>query len=367
MRGKMKAIIWDGGDFPDSLRYGDFDIPEPGPGWVLVNNKVVGICGSDIHILIGDTKYLVPKKNFPAVLGHENAGAVVKTGEGVTSVKPGDRVAVEPIHGCIEFGGNCPMCRIGKYQLCQSGLTHVGMPLTRMLPGGYGEYSIVHESHLFHIPEGVTFEEAALLDILAVNVHAVNIGQPKLGDSVAVIGCGIVGLDMIQCLKAVGITNIIAVAKYEFQAEIAKLLGAKETIILNNGMDPIKEVMKITGGWGVDQVYECVGGNTDAVSQSISICCPGGKVIMLGGASKPRAIDLQGMLLKEINLLSSNSYSTFGTVREFQIAINMLQDGQVNHKCLVTHRFLHEDYLKAFETVMSKENTNVIKAVFVRE
>jgi len=242
---QMKAIVWDGNNYPDGLVYRDFEIPEPGPGWVQVYNTAAGICGSDLHYLLGYTRSFIPDKNLPAILGHENASVVMKVGEGVTSVKPGDRVAVEPLHGCMQFGGSCPMCRIGKYHLCQGGLTHVGIPIVRMLPGGYGEYSIAHESRLFKIPDNVTFEEAAQLDILAVGVHAVKLVHPGMGESAVVYGCGIIGLDMIQCLRVEGVTDIIAIAKYEFQAERAKKLGATETIVLYPGVDPVQEVMKL--------------------------------------------------------------------------------------------------------------------------
>jgi threonine dehydrogenase-like Zn-dependent dehydrogenase len=364
---KMKAIVWDGTDYPDSLSYRDFDVPAPDPGWVLFTTRAAGICGSDVHLIVGDTRYLVPDRNLPAVLGHENAGVVVEVGEGVISVKPGDRVAVEPIHGCTEFGSTCPMCRIGKYQLCQSGLTHVGMPLTRMIPGGYGEYSVAHETRLFQIPDHVTFEEAALLDILAVDVHAANVGRPGMGITAAVMGCGVVGLDMIQCLRVAGVSDVIAIAKYEFQAQAARRLGAREVITLHEGVDPVKEVMKLTAGWGVDQAYECVGGHTDAVDQCVAMCGVGGDVVMLGGASRPRPIDLQGMLLKEVNILSSNSYSTAGFRREFQIAMDMLRDGQVDHESLVTHRFAPEEYRQALDVAIHKSEYQAIKPMFIRE
>lgn len=145
----MKAIIWDGKDYPASLSYQTYKDPVPPPGWAIVKTMAAGICGSDKDLILGNTRYMVPDRNLPAILGHENAGIVVEIGEGVTRVKPGDRVAVEPTHGCIEFGGSCRMCRIGKYQLCESGLTHVGLPFTKMIPGGFGEYSQVHELGCF--------------------------------------------------------------------------------------------------------------------------------------------------------------------------------------------------------------------------
>jgi L-iditol 2-dehydrogenase len=300
------------------------------------------------------------------VLGHENAGVVVKVGEGVTNVKPGDRVAIEPLHGCTEFGQTCPMCRIGKYHLCQNGLTHVGIPLTRMLPGGYGEYSICHSTRVFHIPDNVPYESAALLDILAVGVHAVKLVHPGMNDTTVVMGCGIIGLDMIQCLRVEGVKDIIGVAKYEFQAEIARQVGATETIVLHHGVDPVAEVMRLTGGWGVDQVYECVGGETDALDQSVAMCRFGGQAVMLGVFSGRRPLDLFRMLWREVNIISSNSYSTAGYEREFQIAMNLLGDGKVTHENMVTHCYHPEQWREAIGMAISKGKHNSIKTMFIR-
>jgi len=188
MRAHMKAVVWDGGDYPDSLSYVDREVPAPPPGWVLVKVKAVGICGSDLHVLVGDVKYLVPKKNLPAILGHENAGVVAELGEGVTSVKPGDRVAVEPLHPCTCFGESCPMCRRGDYHICVPGLSWVGMPIGRFpIDGGYGEYVLAHETRVFRIPENLSFPEACILDNLAVEVHALKIGNPQIGETLAVL------------------------------------------------------------------------------------------------------------------------------------------------------------------------------------
>jgi threonine dehydrogenase-like Zn-dependent dehydrogenase len=366
-KNKMKAIVWDGQNFPEGLAYTDFDIPKVRPGWVLVNTKAAGICGSDLHYLLGYTRYLIPDKNLPAVLGHENAGVVVDVGEGVTSVKPGDRVAIEPLHGCSERGlPPCDMCLIGKYHLCENGLTHVGIPLVEMLPGGYGEYSIAHESRLFKIPNNVSFEDAALLDILAVGVHAVKLVRPGLGDTTVVFGCGIIGLDVIQCLRVEGVKDIIAIAKYKFQAEVAKKLGATETVVLDNNVDPVEEVKRITSGVGVDQVYECVGGETDALDQSIGMCRMGGQAVMLGVFSGKRPIDLFTMLWKEVNIISSNSYSTAGYTREFQLAMDLLRDGKASHDELITHRYSPDQWKDAINMSISKGKNQSIKTMFIR-
>lgn len=365
--GKMKAIVWDGRNYPEGLTYTDFDIPKVRPGWVLVNTRAAGICGSDLHYLLGYTRSWIPDHNLPAVLGHENAGVVVEVGAGVTSVNPGDRVAIEPLHGCIERGlPACPMCMIGKYHLCQNGLTHVGIPLVEMLPGGYGEYSIAHESRLFKVPDNVALEDAALLDILAVGVHAVKLVHPGMGDSTVVYGCGIIGLDMIQCLRVEGVKDIIAIAKYQFQAEIAAKLGATQTIILEKDMDPVKEVMKLTGNWGVDHVYECVGGETDALDQAVGMCRMGGKAVMLGVFPGKRPIDLFTLLWKEVDIIASNSYSTAGYEREFQIAMDLLRDGKVSHQELITHRYSPEQWENAINMAISKGKNQSVKTMFIR-
>jgi L-iditol 2-dehydrogenase len=368
MKAKMKAILWDGGEYPQSLRYVEREVPEPPPGWVLVNVKAVGICGSDLHVLVGDTKYLVPKANLPAILGHENAGVVARLGEGVSGMKPGDRVALEPLHPCTCYGESCPMCRRGDYHLCVPGLAFLGMPIGRFsIPGGYGEYALVHESRVFPIPESLGFREACILDTLAVEVHALKVGNPQIGQVVAVMGCGIVGLEMIQCLRARGIREIIAVAKYAYQGELARRLGATEVVVLEPGVDAVKEVMRLTAGVGVDQAYECVGGHTDAVANCLAICAKGGKVMMIGGASRPRPIDLQAMLLQEASLLPCMSYSNTGTRRDFQIAIDLLQEGLVDHRSLITHAFPPEEYRSALDTALSKDRQNVVKVLLVRE
>jgi L-iditol 2-dehydrogenase len=242
------------------------------------------------------------------------------------------------------------------------------MPIGRFpIHGGYGEYVLAHETRVFRIPDNLSFQEACILDTLAVEVHALKVGNPQIGEALAVMGCGIVGLEMIQCLRARGMRDIIAIAKYPHQAALARRLGASEILVLEPGLDVVREVLKLTAGIGVSQVYECVGGHTDAVADSLSMCGKGGKVVMIGGAPKTRPIDLQAMLLREANLLPCMSYSNTGTMRDFQIAINLLRDGQVDHKCLITHEFSPGEYRSALDTALSKGRQDVGKVVMIRE
>ena len=365
----MKAIVWDGGQWPAGLELKEFPRPTLRPGWVLVKNRAAGICGSDLHYLGGQTRHLIPDKNLPAVLGHENAGVVVALGDGVGGLEPGDRVAVEPLHGCREIGRTppCAACQAGHYELCEHHLTHVGIPLVEMLPGGYGEYSIVHASKAYKMPDNVSFEDAALLDVMAVAVHALGIAKPIPGMSVAVLGSGVIGIDIIQCLKAWGLTKIVATAKYPFQAEAARKAGASDVILLDGDVDPVEEVLRLTGGHGVDQVYEGVGGKTDVMNEGIRMCRTGGHVVMTGIFDGERPIDLLTMLFRSISILSSNSYSITGMKSDYRIALDLLAAGQVTHDFVVTHRFALEEFDKAIATAFDKKGNECLRAMFIHD
>jgi L-iditol 2-dehydrogenase len=297
-------------------------------------------------------------------MGHETAGVVAEVGEGVEGIAVGDRVALEPLHGCRELDRDpCPMCQIDHYALCK-GLSIVGVPIGTMIPGGFGEYSLYHGTRVFKLPDNVSFEEASLLDTLACTVHAINLGKPLPGEVVAVVGCGIIGIDTIQCLKAAGAKNILAVAKYEWQGEIARRYGATDVILGGEGRDTAAAAMRLTEGWGVDQVYECVGGETDALQESLAMVRPGGKVIMEGFFSGSRPLDLVMLLLRESPIIPSMCYSYYGDKREFKIALDMVARGAAEQTSMITHRFPVESWREAIQTAIDKKANNAIKVMF---
>lgn len=365
MEKMMKAIIWNGKPWFEGLSYGEYPVPEHGGDWVLVRNNVCGICGSDLHFFCGAQDGRFPAKNLPAIFGHENAATVVEA-DPSTGFAPGDRVAVEAIHSCINFGKSCPRCMSGQFHMCDEGMTHIGLPYVRMLPGGYGEYSSVHKTKLHKLPESVTLDEAALLDILVVNVHAVRLGNPQLGESCAVYGCGVVGLSLLQVLRAKGISNLIAICKYPFQAEVAKQCGASQ-IVMYNKETLQQDMLAATNGQGVDQVYECVGGASNAIDDAIGFTTRQGKIIMMGIFAGKPSIDLNGMFMKEISLISSNSYGYSGYRDEFAISIDMLANKQVDHNALISHRFGPEQYVEAIEAACGKDKSRAVKVLFQRK
>ena len=281
--------------------------------------------------------------------------------------KPGDRVAVEAIHSCVNFGGTCPRCMSGQFHMCDEGMTHIGLPYVRMLPGGYGEYSTVHKDKLHKIPDNVSLDEAALLDILVVNVHAVRLGDPQLGECCVVYGCGVVGLSMIQVLYAKGIRNLIAIAKYPYQAEIAKKCGAAHVVLYKNKEQVVQDVMALTGGNGADQTYECVGGSSGAINDAAAFTTRQGKIVMMGIFASVPETDLNTLFMKEISLIASNSYGMSGYRDEFAIALEMLAYKQVDHNLLISHRFKPEQYVEAIEAARGKDKSGAVKVLFERD
>ena len=183
----MKALLWDGGVLPDCLHVGDVPKPKVEKDWVVIKVKIGGICGSDLHLLHGETSHLISK--LPAVIGHEVSGVVEEVGEGVGHVQEGDRVSLEILHGCLELAKEpCDMCKTGQYQLCRN-LTAVGFPgPSKVIPGGYGEYSTAHKNRVYKLPDNVGFEEGATVDPLACGVRAVNRSGHGMNDSAVVIG-----------------------------------------------------------------------------------------------------------------------------------------------------------------------------------
>lgn len=364
MKTEMKAIVWNGKPWFEGLSYEDFPVPEYGGDWVLIHNDVCGICGSDLHFFSGAQDGRFPEKNLPAVFGHEVAGTVVAA-DPAAGFKAGERVAVEAIHSCLNFGKTCPRCLSGQFHMCDEGMTHIGLPYVRMLPGGYGEYSAVHKDKLIRLPDTVSMDEAALLDILVVNVHGARLGNPQLGETCAVYGCGVVGLSMIQVLHAKGAAKLIAICKYPYQAELAKKCGASD-VVLYDAETTVREVMDLTDGNGVDLVFECVGGKSNAINDAIHFTTRQGRIVMMGIFAGNPPIDLNSMFMKEISLISSNSYGRSGYRDEFAISVDMLKYKQVDHDILISHRFRPEDYVGAIEAARGKSRSKAVKVLFER-
>ena len=249
----------------------EVEAPRPKPDEVLIKIEYVGVCGSDLHYYehgrIGD--FLV---ETPFILGHEAAGTVVETGSGVKDLKVGDRVALEPGKTC----GKCEFCKSGKYNLCKDVIFFATPPVN----GVFQEYVAHEEGLCFKLPENVSTMEGALIEPLAVGLHAALQGGATLGQTAVVTGTGCIGLCSLLSLKAMGVSKIIVVDIMEKRLQKALELGA-DYVINGKEEDAIERILELTNGKGFDIGIETAGSQITA-SQLIKSAKKGSTIVFVG-------------------------------------------------------------------------------------
>ena len=253
------------------IRIKEMPVPEPGPGEVLLRVRAVGICGSDLHYYReGGTGEATIKE--PLILGHEFAAEVAALGPGVTGLQVGQAVAVDPSNAC----GHCEFCIEGNSNICPQ----VSFCGTVGVDGAMREY-LAHPARLCHpLPQSMSFTDGAVLEPLGIGVHAVDLGKQKTAATVAVLGCGPVGLLTMQVARAAGASRIFATEVLDYRLEAAKECGATDTYNAQRE-DIVARIMAETHGRGVDVVYEAAGA-AETPEQSVQICKPGGTVVLIG-------------------------------------------------------------------------------------
>ena len=311
----------------------DVDRPKLRGYEVLVEVKVCGICGSDLHAY----KNLHPDIRLPIILGHEFSGDIVEVGEQVKGFKIGDRVCVEPLTTC----GECFFCRHGEYNRCFK-LRVIGCQLN----GAFTKYIAIGERWI-HKLNSLSYEEGAMVEPLAVAVHAVERGGVKIGDEVAVLGAGTIGLLTLQVAKAFGASRVIATDLVDWRLKVAKELGAD--VVLNPARDDVvKEVLSITDV-GVDVAFEAVGSQT-VLQTALKIVKKGGSVTVVGVYESPNVqLQIMDIVNKELTVKGTLVYCW-----DYEKAINLIKAGRVNVRRLITHTLPLEEIKKGFELMLSK-------------
>ncbi|HIR76689.1 MAG TPA: NAD(P)-dependent alcohol dehydrogenase [Candidatus Choladousia intestinipullorum] len=325
----------------------DAQIPEPKEGEVLVKIEACGICGSDVHFYkdgrVGD---VMAPEDF--VLGHEVAGVVTKVGEGVKDLKEGDRVALEPGYPC----GKCEYCMSGRYNLCPDVVFFADPPVE----GALKEY-VAHPAQMcFKLPENMTTEEGALIEPLAVGLHATGLGNVGLGDEVLILGGGCIGLVTLLSAKARGASKIVVVDLYEKRLNMAKQLGA--TDVIQAGTENVEErIGELFNGKGADIVFETAGA-IPTIQQTPYFVKKGGTIVLVGMAAESMAeYNFSQAMKKEITIKTVFRYRNL-----YPTAIAAVSSGSIDVKQIVTHRFTFDESDKAFRTVV-EDAKNVIKGV----
>ena len=323
------------------------EIPQPKEGEVLIKIGYVGICGSDVHYFetgaIGD---FVVKPPF--VLGHEAAGTVVALGEGVDSLKIGDRVAMEPGKTC----GHCEFCRTGRYNLCPD----VQFFATPPYDGVFQEYVAYDASMCFRLPDNVSLMEGALIEPLAVGFHAANQGGAHIGQKAVVFGSGCIGLMCLLALKAEGVTEVYVVDVIDKRLEKAMELGAAG-VINSSKEDAVERIMELAGGYGVDLAIDTAGADV-TINQGIRMVKPGGTIVCVGYSRSGKfTLDMSVALNKEI---------TFRTVFRYRhiypMAIAAVSSGLINLRNVVTDTFTLDEIQEAMMKSVN-DKVNIVKAV----
>lgn len=322
-------------------------MPRPGPEEVLIRVEACGICGSDVHGFDGSTGRRIP----PIIMGHEAAGTITSIGAGVTEFPEGARVTFDSTIYC----GKCEYCQRGEMNLCENRqILGVSTPDFRR-PGAFADYVVVPQRVLYHLPETVSFEEAAMVEPLAVAVHAVAVSEIANGATALVVGAGMIGLLVMQVLRDAGCATVIVSDIDDTRLKLAQDLGA--TAVLNaKSMDVPAEVLKHTNGAGVDVALEAVG-STPTIRTAIDCVRKGGTVTLIGNVSPNVEIPLQAVVSRQLRLQGSA-----GSSGEYPKCIEMLARGAIQVKPLITAVAPLEEGASWFERLHARE-PNLMKIV----
>lgn len=361
------------------------DIPEPklpGPDWVKIKTHLCGFCASDLNLIfLKDSPTASPFGSFPCVLGHELSGEIIETGENIKNLGKGDMVTIAPHLSCATRGIDpvCPACASGRVGNCENfaeGTLSPGMftGICRDINGGFAPYVVAHESQVFPLSPGISAEEGAMIEPLSVALQTVLDNRPRHGDHALVIGCGVIGSLLVQCLRALEpACKITASEPSPFHAKLAQWSGADE--IIKDG-DLFSHTTRITGArrykpllgkdilmGGFNRIYDCVG-NTQTLTYAMRCLAVEG-VLSVVGIGHDVKLDLTPLWLKLQTLRGVLAYGCvdFEGKRQhvFEAAMGMVADSRVKLQGMMTHKFSIDQYTKLIETNMAKQKHNVIK------
>ncbi len=333
------------------LGIAELERPEPGEHEVLVRVAACGICGSDVHGYDGSSGRRIP----PIVMGHEAAGSIEAVGSGVANFRPGDRVTFDSTVYC----GECAFCLRGEANLCnQREVIGVSCGDYRR-NGAFAEYIAVPERILYKLPNKMSYPEAAMLEAVSVALHAVKVSGVKKGETVLVVGAGMIGLLTMQAARAAGCARVMIADIDETRLNLAELLGATEALYGTGGLIA-EAALQRTGGAGVDVVFDAVGrGRT--VLESIESVRKGGTVTLIGNISPEVAIPLQKVVSRQLRLQGSAA-----SAGEYAAAIELVSSGRIQVRPLISAVAPLEEGPRWFERLHAQE-PNLMKVVLTPE
>ena len=325
---------------PKEIRFDRVPVPQAGPGQVLVKIKRIGICGSDIHVYHG----LHPYTQYPVTQGHEVSGRIAALGHGVEGLQVGQKVTIEPQVFC----GKCYPCTHGKYNLCES-LRVMGFQTT----GTASEYFAVDQSKITPLPDEMSFDEGAMIEPLAVTVHAAKRAGDVAGLRVCVLGCGPIGILLVQSLKALGAAQVLATDVSDFRLELAKRCGA-DVVVNTKGADFGQAMVDAFGPDKADIIYDCAG-NDITMDQAIQNARKGSVIILVAVYAGLAHCDLAKLNDSELDLNTTMMYRH----EDYVDAIRLVREGKIQLKPLMTRHFPFQEYLSAYQYIDSSRETTM--------
>lgn len=341
----------------------DVPAPRPGPGQVILRVSKCGICGSDIRYFCGENPWAKQTlgKEIPnppnIILGHEFVGVVDEVRDDRDAELLGQRVAVNTFITC----GRCSFCQSGRENLCPN-TKHLGhgqgWGKMEFYPGGMAERCPAFGSQVYALPEHVTDEQATFLDPMIAALHAVEVGQPKVLDRVAICGAGPIGLLIAQFAKVYGAVQTFITDVAEENIAVARAVGVDFPLKLPAGESRFRElVMDQTRGAGVDLVFDTVG-TTQTIQESLGLLKKGGTLVLM--ATKEEDIRFPALLLSAERTIRTSSNALYA---DFPRAVEFLAPGKIQVDPLITHRFALTHALEAFQTACNKSQTGAIKII----
>jgi L-iditol 2-dehydrogenase len=305
----------------NQFEYGDVPEPTIGPGEVLIHVAACGICGSDIHGMDGSTGRRVP----PVIMGHEAGGIIVQTGSDVEGWRVGDRVTFDSTIYC----GKCYFCRRGEINLCDHRRVLGVSCAEYRQDGAFAEYVAVPQHVLYGLPDNLSFVRAAMAEPVSVAVHAVERTPLALDCTAAVVGAGMIGLLVVQALKARGVGRVLAVDLDSSRLEKALALGA-DVALRSDVVDAVAEIQRLTNGRGADSAFEVVG-ITPTVRVATQCVRKGGSLTLVGNFSPTSELLLQAVVTREVTL-----YGSCASRGEYPICLDLITRGQIDVDALIS-------------------------------
>jgi len=339
---------------PYRIEIEDFPRPEPVADTVIVKAEGMGLCGSNLHWWTGGGSATgLMQFPMPGAGGHEFSGVVTEVGARVKRVKPGDRVTIDQFESMA--CGACAYCTTGLFTQCDA-----PRPLGLM---GFVEYMQFTERGLYRVPDGIPTHVAALVQPYACSVSAVRRAGILGGETVVVLGAGVLGLCAAATAKALGAEKVVITAKHESQRALAPRFGA-DVVISSGASDLVERVLAEVGGRGADLVVETVGSHAPTLTQALQIVRPAAKIVVLGLWDELVPIDSWQAILKDVTLMFCLNHGVIGHTADYQLCLDWMASGKVPAQDLVTHEMPLARLADAFK--LSADKTQGVVKVIVR-